>query len=881
MKHSYGHCIRTPVGLPGAGSRIGVTLRQSIRGLMGPRLAAVIGACALGASFALLGGSATSLASTSVTLYVDGTNGTMTTGCTGPGTSACETVQEGINAAETYGSSDVTILVAAGIYTENDVTAGDYPAPGYSLTIEGAGAPLTAVDGAGLGPVFDIGPSSDDNVTSGPITIEGLTITNGSNTNGGGVSDDVLEVTDLTLSDDTFSDDTAEFGGAFFNVGTATVTNDTFVNDSAVYPVVGSQGGGVFNDGTATLTNDTFVKDSADYGGGLFTVPDYTSTLTNDTFYNDPTGGGIYTAGATTTVANSIIDDAPCSGAVTDEGNNVEDDTSCGLAGDDSADINLSPVLAANGSTGPETAAIGPNSSAYEEVPLADCPATDERGDTRPGIPLASDCDAGAYEYQLPTISTLRSPAAASLGATLQDSATLGNIYNLSGTGSITFDLYGTTDPTCSATPVYSTTVSDITGDGPWSTTTGSPDTGYVASTPGTYNWIATYTGDANNLTLSTLCLSESVRIAPAFTSLSTSPNVSTATFGTPTKLKDTATLSGGSNPTGTITFTLYNGPTLVYAPAPVAVAGDGPYASPGYTLPVTNVSAVAGTYQWDATYSGDEYNGGASDIGATNEQVVVSPAGTTLTYTGPAQVVSGSSFSATASLTSTAAACQNKQPVTFTVTPDPLNPNIASLTVPGTGTTSTATPPTASSASLTVSTKNWEDGVYTITADYAGTTNCSSATSSIVTLAVTKPGLAAFGAGRYTVPDLGQTNFGFEASLVPHSKSVYVGQLDVVTPGYWWFQADVTSDGITSPTQAILGGTGTLYWWNPSLNRGHGGWAGAAPNLTYKATANAATKSTKASFGVEFTFTPTGSEPKVPPTSPPETLSSGGIISF
>ena len=39
-------------------------------------------------------------------------------------------------------------------------------------------------------------------------------------------------------------------------------------------------------------------------------------------------------------------------------------------------------------------------------------------------------------------------------------------------------------------------------------------------------------------------------------------------------------------------------------------VNGNGSYSTPtGYTLPTAG--AVAGTYQWDATYNGDANNGG------------------------------------------------------------------------------------------------------------------------------------------------------------------------------------------------------------------------------------------------------------------------------
>src|SRR5206468_2613228 len=78
-------------------------------------------------------------------------------------------------------------------------------------------------------------------------------------------------------------------------------------------------------------------------------------------------------------------------------------------------------------------------------------------------------------------------------------------------------------------------------------------------------------------------------------------------------------------HPTGTITFTLYLGSTLVDTET-VPVSGNGQYTTPtGYTLPIT--ATVIGTYQWDAVYSGDTNNSTASDVGATNERVVVSPA--------------------------------------------------------------------------------------------------------------------------------------------------------------------------------------------------------------------------------------------------------------
>ena len=71
---------------------------------------------------------------------------------------------------------------------------------------------------------------------------------------------------------------------------------------------------------------------------------------------------------------------------------------------------------------------------------------------------------------------------------------------------------------------------------------------------------------------------------------LTTTPSPTTVTLSnaTPAKLTDSATLSGGSSPTGTITFTLYQGSTLVDTET-VTVTGNGTYTTPtGYTLPTS-----------------------------------------------------------------------------------------------------------------------------------------------------------------------------------------------------------------------------------------------------------------------------------------------------
>ena len=228
-----------------------------------------------------------------------------------------------------------------------------------------------------------------------------------------------------------------------------------------------------------------------------------------------------------------------------------------------------------------------------------------------------------------PTISTVPSPTTVTLGTTpvtLKDTAVLAGGF--SPTGTITFTLFhngGTT-------PVDTEMVA-VTGNGTYTTPTGFtlPATGMVT---GTYQWDATYSGDTNNSSASDNNASnEQVTVSTASPTITTTPTPATVTLGpNAVTLTDTAVLAGGFSPTGTITFTLHQGGTLVDTEM-VAVTGNGMYTTPtGFTLPATGT--VTGTYQWDATYSGDTNNSTVSDTGSVAEQVTVHAASPTLSTT-------------------------------------------------------------------------------------------------------------------------------------------------------------------------------------------------------------------------------------------------------
>ena len=243
-----------------------------------------------------------------------------------------------------------------------------------------------------------------------------------------------------------------------------------------------------------------------------------------------------------------------------------------------------------------------------------------------------------------PALSTQAS-AGVVLGGTVSDTATLTG--GASPTGTITFTLFGPNDATCSLGPKDTETVTVI-GNGVYTT-----PTGFTPTMAGTYRWIANYSGDAKNTATANVCngANESVVVSPlAATTLTTQASPAVVLGGT---VSDTATLSGGANPTGTITFTLFgpNDATCSLGPKDtetVTVNGNGVYTTPtGFT------STMAGTYRWIANYSGDANNAATANVcNGANESVVVSLATPALSTQASAGVVLGGTVSDTATLT-------------------------------------------------------------------------------------------------------------------------------------------------------------------------------------------------------------------------------------
>jgi uncharacterized repeat protein (TIGR01451 family) len=182
-------------------------------------------------------------------------------------------------------------------------------------------------------------------------------------------------------------------------------------------------------------------------------------------------------------------------------------------------------------------------------------------------------------------------------------------------TGSIVFTLTG---PGGFSFPQTDTVI----GNGTYTASTTLPTTGMVA---GTYTWTAHYSGDANNNAANDQGdITERTVVSPASPTLTTVPDPSMGIRGT--TLQDTADLTGGFDPTGSITFSLYApgvDPTIgpsTYTETVMVVNGNNTYhTSVGF------VASASGIWHWVATYSGDSNNSSASS-GPLDEVVTIHP---------------------------------------------------------------------------------------------------------------------------------------------------------------------------------------------------------------------------------------------------------------
>jgi hypothetical protein len=262
-------------------------------------------------------------------------------------------------------------------------------------------------------------------------------------------------------------------------------------------------------------------------------------------------------------------------------------------------------------------------------------------------IALDTACNDGSESSTVnraaPSIATLATPTNGTVGQalTVGDTATVFNGYNPS--GSVMFMLYS--DAACT------TAVSGVSGTGNISSGTASYSTSWTPSAPGTFYWLATYAGDANNIGFTTGCAdaNEQVTIVKASPSIATQASPASGTVGQTLTVGDSATLSGGSNPSGSVSFTLYSSAACTTAVSGVSGIGNISSGTASYSTSWT--PSAPGTFYWLATYAGDANNNAFNTkCGDANEQVTIVKASPAIATT--ATNASGASTSVSDSAT-------------------------------------------------------------------------------------------------------------------------------------------------------------------------------------------------------------------------------------
>ena len=332
----------------------------------------------------------------------------------------CGVVDCSLREAIASGDSGEAITIPARTYT---LTLGSELAIDKNLALSGAGAANTIIQaaqnpGGVTHRVF--------NLTSGSVSISGVTIQNGTAAfEGGGI----LNSGTLTLNNGTVSGNTAtgRGGGIAGPNGTLTLNNSTVsgntvndsggginllfgmvtLNNSTVSGNTAGDGGGIVNTGLLNLTNSTVSGNTASQGGGGINHALGTLDLNNN-------GGGINIGGGTVSFKNTIIagnnatNAGPdCFGTLTSQGYNlIGNNSGCtfslatgDLVGTPGTPVDplLGPLQDNGGST--FTHALLAGSPAINSGDDTAAPATDQRGVARP---QGAASDIGAYEFEPP-----------------------------------------------------------------------------------------------------------------------------------------------------------------------------------------------------------------------------------------------------------------------------------------------------------------------------------------------------------------------------------------------------------------------------------------------------------------------------------------------
>ncbi len=310
------------------------------------------------------------------------------------------TLREAINAANASGSTSTITFNVSGTITLSSALPQVTNTAGLTISAQPR---QVKISGNNSVQILDV-------ASGARLTLDGLALVNANTLgSGGAINNKGL----LTVTRCTFGNNHASIGGAIYS--TITTTEKTWnVSTSTFYQNSATTGGGAIHhgSGTANITNCTFTGNSAPNGAALVNGSGWAMNVYYSTIAGNAASAGAIVQNASgalalysTIVANPAAA-ANCSASIQNAGNNLDSGSSCGWGSNSGSLSNADPLLRSLGNYGgaTDTIALRRASPAIDAGKPADCPATDQRGVTRP---FGTACDMGAFEYTGDTSSTL------------------------------------------------------------------------------------------------------------------------------------------------------------------------------------------------------------------------------------------------------------------------------------------------------------------------------------------------------------------------------------------------------------------------------------------------------------------------------------------
>jgi hypothetical protein len=354
--------------------------------------------------------------------------------------------------------------------------------------------------------------------------------------------------------------------------GTYTVTEDNPLPSGWTFKDLTCSAGGAVSGQVATITMTPGATITCTYTNHTKVSPSITTQL----------------SASTVNLGESVHDSATLTGATSDAGGTVIYSAYAGANNCTGTDL-LNSAKTVNNGIVPDSDPISFNTAGTYSFQAVYSGDANNNGAT-------SACSTEQLLVKAsPSITTTLSATSVDVGSTVHDSATLSGATSDAG-GTVTYTVY--TNDTCTT---------GARNAGAKTVTNGVvPDSdGLAFNTAGTFYWQAVYSGDTNNNGATSTCKDETLVVNKLKPSASTAQNLIP---------NDNFTLSGGFNPTGSITFNLYDPSNATCSGTPaltqtVTVSGNGTYS----TTNTTFVASAEGTWRWASSYTGDGNNEAAS----------------------------------------------------------------------------------------------------------------------------------------------------------------------------------------------------------------------------------------------------------------------------